>query len=148
MIIVVDTNILFSACLTPDGRIFEILFNTSRQLQIASSYYAIEELNQHKAKLIRLSRHTDHEIETLLMAILKQVEFFGEDIIEEKYWREADRLTIGIDSKDISFVALTLQTGGLLWTGDKKLANHLKAMRFDQVMNTGELYERLGIGES
>jgi predicted nucleic acid-binding protein len=145
MIIVADTNILFSACLTPDSRIFEILFNASNQVQIVSSHYAIEELERHKAKLIRLSRHTAQETETLLIAILKQVEFFDEGIVEEKHWLEADRLTTGVDSKDISFVALTLQTGALLWPGDKKLTNHLIAMGFIHLTTTALLYERLGI---
>lgn len=46
----------------------------------------------------------------------------------------------GVDNKDISFVALALQTGGWLWTGDKKLSLHLKTMGFDRVLNTSELY--------
>jgi hypothetical protein len=38
MIVVVDTNILFSACLTPQGRIFEILFNTPSYAQLISGH--------------------------------------------------------------------------------------------------------------
>lgn len=79
------------------------------------------------------------------MAVLKQADFFGEDIIEKKYWIEADNLTKGVDSKDISFVALTLKTDGMLWTGDKKLVNHLKALNFNSVINTAELYVLLNI---
>ncbi|WP_184550522.1 PIN domain-containing protein [Mucilaginibacter sp. FT3.2] len=145
MIVVADTNILFSACLTPDNRIFEILFSTSPKLQLISSYYAIEELRQHKAKLIRLSKHSEQEIEILLMAVLKQIDFFGEDIIEKKYWIEADNLTKGVDSKDISFVALALKTNAMLWTGDKKLVNHLKTLNFENIINTSELYALLSI---
>jgi len=74
------------------------------------------------------------------------VEFYNEDTIEHNNWQEADRLTKDVDSKDISFVALALQTDGLLWTGDKKLTVHLKAMGFNNVINTSELYELLNIG--
>jgi predicted nucleic acid-binding protein len=52
-------------------------------------------------------------------------------------------LTEGVDLFDMDYVALTLQTEGLLWTGDKKLAEHLKSMGFTRVVNTSELYARL-----
>jgi predicted nucleic acid-binding protein len=145
MIFVVDTNILFSACLTPAGRIFDILFNAPPSVQLISGHYAIEELLLHKGKLTKLSGHTAEEIDTLMGSILKQIEFFNEAIIEKLYWQEADILTKNVDSKDISFVALALQTGGKLWTGDKKLAAHLKLMGFDGVVNTAELFSLLNI---
>ncbi len=76
---------------------------------------------------------------------LKEVTFYSEATIEFKHWQYADRLTRDVDSKDIAFVALTLQTGGLLWTGDKKLSEHLKAMGFDRVVNTMQLSALLNI---
>ena len=105
MTIVVDTNVLFSACLTPEGRIFEILFATSRNVQIASSHFAIEELQKHKEKLVRLSKRSVQEIDILLEVILKQVDFFSDNIIKNEYWQEANRLTRDVDSDDINFVA-------------------------------------------
>lgn len=146
MIFVVDTNILFSACYTPSGRIFDILFNAPTSTQLISAHYAIEELMLHKGKFATKSSYTAEEIDSLIASVLKQVDFINEEIIDEPYWLEADRLTKDVDSKDIAFVALTLQTGGLLWTGDKKLANHLKVMSFDRVVNTTELIDLLGIG--
>jgi predicted nucleic acid-binding protein len=119
MIIIVDTNILFSACLTPSGRIFEILFNAPPYVQLISSHLAIEELKWHKQKLLKLSKHSEEDLDLLIELVLKQIEFFDYDIIENKHWQEADRLTNGVDGDDISFVALALQTGGILWTGDK-----------------------------
>jgi predicted nucleic acid-binding protein len=147
MIFIVDTNILFSACLTPEGRIFEILFAQSHNWQIASTHFAVEELQRHKEKLVRLSKRSVDEVDKLLETILKQVDFFSEDIIKQEFWTEAYRLTVGVDSDDINFVALTLQTSGVLWTGDKKLSTHLKTMGFDRVINTSELYEQLEIGD-
>jgi len=145
MIIIADTNILFSACLTPDGRIFEILFSTSPHLNIVSSQFAIKELQKHREKLILLSKRSADEIDTLLGTILKQVNFFSEDIIRHEFWLEAHRLTVGVDSNDLNFVALTLQTAGILWTGDKKLVAHLAGMGFDQLINSTELYNKLEI---
>jgi predicted nucleic acid-binding protein len=145
MIFIVDTNILFSACITPAGRIFEILFNAPPHAQLISSHFAIEELMLHKAKLIKLSGFIEEEVDILLSSILKQIDFISEDIIESEHWEYAVRLTSGVDSKDVSFVALAIQTGGWLWTGDKKLSVHLKTMGFNRVINTSELYSRLEI---
>ncbi|WP_373514496.1 PIN domain-containing protein [Persicitalea sp.] len=84
----------------------------------------------------------DNVIKTLY-SILQQVRFENEALIESQSWEEADRLTKGVDSFDISYVALTLQTGGWLWTGDKKLTTHLRAMGFERVLNTEELFQMI-----
>jgi predicted nucleic acid-binding protein len=143
MILIVDTNILFSACISPNNKISEILFSPLPNLQKVSSPYAIDELLEHKEKLVRMSKQTIAAVDAVLKDVLKQIEFYSDDLIVKKHWLEAYRLTIGVDSKDINFVALALQTGGTLWTGDKKLMNHLKKMGFDQVVTTAELYEKI-----
>jgi predicted nucleic acid-binding protein len=147
VIIIVDTNILFSACLTPSGRLFEILLNTKPSVQFISSHLAIDELSVHKQKLQSLSKLSKADLDALIEIVLKQIDFFDYRLIEPKHWKEADRLTRDVDGDDISFVALALQTGGTLWTGDKKLATHLKAMQFKHVIDTVGLYELLKIGE-
>jgi predicted nucleic acid-binding protein len=146
MIVVVDTNILFSACLTPQGRIFEILFNTPSYAQLISGHYAIEELSAHKGKLSKLSKLPTEKLDVLISVILKQIDFYHEETIESRNWEQADHLTKEVDSKDIVFVALSLQTNAFLWTGDKKLTAHLKAMGFDRVVDTNMLYELFAIG--
>ena len=74
---------------------------------------------------------------------MNRLQLYNEALIEQQHWQEADRLTVDVDSFDISYVALTLQAGGWLWTGDKKLIKHLKAMGFYRVLNTDEFYEKL-----
>ena len=111
MIFVVDTNILFSACLTPGGRIFDVLFNVPSSAELVSSHVLVEELNFHKLKLTRLSGLTSEEIETVIELTLRQIDIFDAEIVEKKYWHEADRLTQNIDSDDISFVKKTRQSG-------------------------------------
>ena len=146
MILVVDTNILFSACLSPNNTLSEILFSPLPHLKRISCYYAVGELFKHQAKLIELSRQPADKISTLLYAILKQVEFFNEQTLAASALREAEYLTAGVDHDDIAFVALALQEKAWLWTGDKKLTAHLKMMGFMQITNTQDLYEMLNIG--
>ena len=110
-----------------------------------SCHYALDELTQHREKLIKASKLPADKLDALLFETLKQVTFYDESTISPKYWEQADQLTKDVDSKDIAFVALALQTGGMLWTGDKKLSNHIKTMGFERVLSTAELALLLNI---
>ncbi|WP_374758116.1 PIN domain-containing protein, partial [Fibrella forsythiae] len=46
---VVDTNILLSACISPNNRITEILLSPLPALERVSCYYAFAELFKHQA---------------------------------------------------------------------------------------------------
>lgn len=143
MIVIVDTNILLSACISPNSKINEILLIPLPNVERVSCYYAFAELFRHQEKIVKLAKQPVDNVTIVLHTILRQIEFLNENIIEKEHWQEADRLTSGVDAKDINFVALALQKKGWLWTGDKKLTNHLKVMGFDRVINTQELYESI-----
>lgn len=143
MIVIVDTNILLSACISPNNKINEILLSPLPNLERVSCYYAFAELFRHQEKIVKLAKQPVDNVTIVLHTILRQIEFLNENIIEKKHWQEADRLTSGVDADDINFVALALQKSGWLWTGDKKLINHLKAIGFEQTVNTSELYEMI-----
>ena len=147
MIVIVDSNILFSVCIAAEKktRLSEVFFRQFSHVQRISCHYAIDELFRHRQKLIKVSKLPADRLDTLLQETLKQVAFYNEDTIEPQNWQEADRLTKDVDSNDIAFVALTLQTGGMLWTGDKKLSEHLKKMGFDHIVSTAELAQLLNV---
>ena len=63
----------------------------------------------------------------------------NEQQIADSIWQEERKLTAGIDVKDVSFVALSLQTDAYLWTGDKPLHDGLIKRGFTKVVNTEEL---------
>lgn len=146
MIIVVDSNILFSACISPNSKISEILFSPLPHIQRISCYYAIAELFKHRERIIKASKLSNDNLNVLFYALLRQVEFLNENMIDAKNWRKADELTSGVDSNDISFVALALQKHAWLWTGDKKLTGYLRENNFSNVINTVDLYKLLDIG--
>jgi predicted nucleic acid-binding protein len=143
MNLIVDANILFSALITPNGKLAQILAHPTLPISKISSHFLITELFKHQDKIVQLSKKTPESVSEDLYYYLKSIHLYDETFIEDRHWKEADRLTIGVDSFDINYVALALQTNGWLWTGDKKLAVHLNKMNFDRVLNTNELYKRL-----
>lgn len=143
MIVIVDVNILFSSLISPNSRIARLLTDPSLSLERVSCHYAIVELFKHQPKIVRYAKKPVEDVLTDLSTLLSVLQFYNETIIAAPHWQEADRLTRGVDSFDISYVALTLQLGGWLWTGDKKLYNHLRTMGFDRVINTDELHQRV-----
>ena len=146
MILIVDSNILFSACISPNGKIAEILFNPIPRIERISCYYALAELFKHQPKIVKCCKLPSDKVSMLYYGIIKQVDFINENIVERRFWLEADKLTAGVDGDDVAFVALALQKQGWLWTGDKPLAKHLRDNGFEKVISTAELYELLELG--
>ncbi|HWV32287.1 MAG TPA: PIN domain-containing protein [Dyadobacter sp.] len=143
MIIIVDVNIIFSALITPDGKLAKILTHPDLPARRISCYYAVVELFKHQSKIVKYSKKSVDEIIHDLFDVLISMHLYNETLIEAEHWKEAEHLTAGIDSFDINYVALALQTGGMLWTGDKKLVDHLHKMGFRQTVSTAELYDLL-----
>ena len=143
MIVIVDANILFSALISSNSRIAKILTDPHLSLQRVSCHYAVVELFKHQPKLIQLAKKPLEAVIGDLSTLINNLQLYSETLIEPQYWQEASRLTVGVDNFDVSYVALTLQTGGWLWTGDKKLTVHLRGMGFDRVLNTEELSQML-----
>ncbi|MGA0556417.1 PIN domain-containing protein [Larkinella sp. VNQ87] len=145
MIVIIDSIILFSAAISPNGKISELLFSPLPTYERISCYYAFIELFKHQSKIIKLSKQPIENIISTLYSIVQQINFENEALIKPRFWQEADRLTAYIDSFDISYVAMALQKDGWLWTGDKKLTTHLRKMGFERVVNTNDLYDMLKI---
>ncbi len=128
--IIVDTNILFSVLLGKSRSFRDILF-AEGTFEFYSCKFAIIELFKHKEKLIRLSDLCEEDILQLLYNILKRINFYDEDSISDESLRSGFDLCKNVDVKDAVFISLTIELGGLLWTGDKKLKAELKKKAFD-----------------
>jgi predicted nucleic acid-binding protein len=112
---------------------------------LISSQYLIEELTKHQDKIVRFAKRPEPAVLELQYSYLRNIALYDETLISEANWIKAEALTDGVDHFDVSYVALTLQTGSFLWTGDKKLSAHLRKMGFDRVFNTAELSALLNI---
>jgi predicted nucleic acid-binding protein len=141
MKIVVDTNIVFSALANSNGRFAEIIIAPFGIFRFYAPEYLLEELENHRDKLLKASKLTDKEINRASSKLFKYINLISLEIIPSEIWRQAEELTSDIDPDDISFVALSIYLDAYLWTGDKVLYNGLKNKGFNKIISTAEIRE-------
>lgn len=140
--IIVDTNIVFSALLNTNGTIADLLLNSNETFEFYSASYLKEEIEKHWEKLLEISGFSSSQLSTIKDLVYSKINFFSEDIIPFEFWKKAADIVRDVDMDDIAFVTLCLFIDGtILWTGDEKLLNGIKAKGFDKVIRTSELIE-------
>ncbi len=139
MNLVVDSNIVISALISPSGVIAKIIFTRLQEAKLYAPEYLYFEVIDKQEKIQRLAGYTTDEFYELLHILLKRLELIDHSIINEENKTNAFKLVADIDIKDVEYVALTLQTEHKLWTGDKALINGLKAKGFTKIIDTAEL---------
>jgi len=72
--IIVDTNIIFSGLLSPNGIISDLLLNSFGVFDFYSPAYVLDELENHRTKLLKLSSFSEKELDYLQFTVLKRIE--------------------------------------------------------------------------
>jgi predicted nucleic acid-binding protein len=134
MKIIVDTNIVFSSLLKKNNKFRDIII-LNEEHEFITCRMLLVELFKHKNKIVENSKLSESEILELFYEILKNIELFNESYISLDNWSLAYDLCHDIDTKDIVFIALTLETNGLLWTSDKNLKEKLQEKGFNRFFN-------------
>lgn len=143
MKLVTDTNILFSACITPAGKIADFLFNPHYKLEKYAAHFVVIELFKYQNKMLKISKLSEEDFLEVLYSTVKAVNFINETQISPEHWLRAKELVADINPKDDVHVALALQQDALLWTDDMVLYKGLKEKGFTQIVHTQELATRL-----
>jgi len=128
VVVIVDSNIIFSALLHEESRIAETLFLSEHQFM--APQFAIVEVFKYKEKVIQFSKMPKEKVLHLLHLLLKRIQFINTDQLPLEDREQAYNLCQPVDPKDSPFLALTLSMSGKLWTGDKKLIQGLKEQGF------------------
>ncbi len=136
MILVVDTNIVFSGILSPNGTVCDLLLNSRDIFDFYAPSVILEELNNHKQKLLKLSGLLDEELDFLIRTTIKKIDLIDLEVIQPSIWEKAVALAKDVDEFDAPFIALSLELNSPLWTGDKKLVNGLKEKGIDWILDT------------
>ena len=145
MNIVIDTNILMSALIKPDGVIFDLICLLHHQQHLLYiSDYSLVELSNHHNRIFKASALDIDDFNKNKVFLFKKIIIISSDFISDPDLTEASALTRGIDKYDIVFVATALFVKGHLWTGDKPLYNGLKEKDFDNVLNSNEIKILIG----
>ena len=144
MKLVVDTNVIFSALLKSGSKELYILKKSNFQFFIPKVVFI--ELFKYKEKILRYSNLTEDEILELLYVILGSIKVVDEMQIPYEFRKLSYELTKDVDVKDAIFVASALALNAKIWTGDKKLREHLiKNNKEDLIISTKELLHFLKI---
>ena len=133
MIVISDTNIIYSCFYSRKGVIATILNDKKKSIQFIAPDYLLNEVKEHLPKA---------EANALLKEFTKNITFFKVDDIPQKYVDKAEEIAQSIDPDDFPFIALHLEKGHKIWTCDLKLINGLKEMGYDICVTTKDIKEK------
>lgn len=139
-IIIVDTNIVFSALLNAKSTIGNIILNNNQQFDFYSSEHLRREIDQHREKVWALSKLGDARMGEVIYQVFREISFISDQQIPYEYWANSIPLVREVDMDDLPFVALANYLDGQLWTGDMQLLNGLSAKGFQKGITTEELW--------
>lgn len=139
MIVISDSNIIFSCFYAPHGIVANILKEKKGSIQFIAPSYLLDEVLEHLPTLMKNTQRTKKQALEFLKEVTSHVIFYSKKDISKKYGKEAEDIVKDIDPDDAPFIALHLQEGHKIWTGDKILVNGLKEKRYDICLSTEEL---------
>ena len=131
--VVVDTNLIFSALIPKASKIRDILLESN--ITFYAPNFLITEIYTHKNKLIKNSKLTESEFYLYFNGIIEHVKFVPTDFIGIDSRQKVYDLCKDIDIKDTLFIALAIDLGLQIWTGDKKLKDGLRLKGYQNFYN-------------
>lgn len=134
MKLVIDSNIIFSALLSPGGKTAELIF--VKEIELWSTRTLEEELLKYKSELLKKSNLSEIDFELLKELLFDKINFVED---EELFDYAKTAKEICPDKGDIQFFAVCLAKNIPLWSNDKKL----KQQNFVKVISTEELVKKL-----
>ncbi len=142
MIVITDSNVVFSALYTPNGVIANIL-KSERKFQLFAPDYLIFEVKNHLEDIIEYRKITKKEILIELNALLENITIIKVADIPKEHVVKAVEIVKDIDSDDAFFVALHLYKKHKIWSTDKKLYKPLIAKGYNIFITTAELKAKI-----
>lgn len=141
MKVVVDTNIIFSALLSSEGKIGHLLFNSLGLIEFYGVTFLKKEIGNHKEKIMFISGFNQEELAERESLVYSQIKFIDEFLLPQAYLISAEELVRHIDPDDTLHVALAEYLNAKLWTGDKKLIDGLEKKHYKNFIRTPELWD-------
>lgn len=133
MIVVVDTNIIFSSLLSHKTFMAEVLLN--KNIQFISPNFLFIEIFKHKEKILKYSKLSEDELLELFNLLLSNIQFISSSALSSSAIQKAIDFCKNIDMKDVPFISLCVEYEALLWSGDNKLKISLSQNNFNNFFN-------------
>ena len=139
-ILVIDSNIIFSAALNIDNEIGQFIMSSDPDLvKLFAPDYLRMEIERYLPRIAHHSKLSDQEVRRIISLIYTKLSFISDEIIPFESYSKALKYVRDVDMDDLAFVALNEYLNGLLWTGDKKLYKGLKSKGYERVVTFREL---------
>ena len=142
MIVITDSNILFSALISPNGTVAKILKSKSN-IQLFAPDFLFEEIDSHFDKIVKYSKRNKKDIKAEILLFKENLNIINRKDIPKKDVKKAIKLVNDIDIDDFLFVALHFYTKHKLWTSDKELIKGLLEKGFNICITTAQLQKNL-----
>lgn len=128
--VIIDHNILFAAIYTKTS------YTRRRLLDSPFSFYTpnylIVELFKHRQRIVEKSKATEEDVLSYLNQVIHKVHFYNEELVSLENFFTAYHLCKEVDENDTTYVALTIELDGELWTRDDVLKAGLRGRGFDR----------------
>ncbi len=134
MQLVVDSNIVIAALISPEGITNNLL--CSPKLECVAPEFIEEEIGKYFPLIVRKSGLSEKDIRLGLELLLSQINIFSSGEYEN-FREKAGR--ISPDPKDVEYIAVALSLNCHLWSNDKIL----KSQKEVKVFSTSELLQFL-----
>lgn len=142
MIVITDSNILFSALISPNGNVAKVLKSKSN-IQIFAPDFLFEEIDNHFDKIVKYSKRSKKDIISEILSFKQSLQIINRKDIPKKDVQKAINIVNDIDIDDFLFVALHFHTKHKLWTSDKELIKGLLKKGYDICITTAQLQKNL-----
>jgi len=124
---------IFSLLLGKNFKMRETFFEPQNEF-FAPNYVVVETFEK-KEKIMRYSVLSEIELYELLYRMFEKITFISENLVSSENKQKAYQLCKDVDEDDTPVVALALQLGTPIWTGDEKLKKGLRSKGFNSFID-------------
>lgn len=112
------------------------MLNSSDVFDFYTPAFLLEELENHRARLLKYTGYSVRYLDFLQLMIFKKIDLIDLESIRQSTFEISIEMTKDVDEFDAPFIALALELDSPLWTGDKKLIKGLVNKGIDWILTT------------
>lgn len=133
-----DASVIFSGLIS--GRDEYIDLATNHRLYLPD--FGLVELQQYQQVIFEKTKQKPEELKQYTLALFEKITVVPNLLISFPNYRSAFELCKGVDHKDMTYVALSLELNHPLLTRNKPLAIGLRAKGFTNIVLLDELFNQ------